>query len=46
MFARLLYLEVYVWQQLEGLGVEPQVQKHLRMVHVVREVCRAGEVAE
>ena len=35
-----------MWQQLEGLGVEPQVQKHLRMVHVVGEVRRAGEVAE
>lgn len=35
-----------MWKQLEGLGVEAQIEQHLRVVHVVGEVCRAGEVTE
>lgn len=39
-------LEAYVRQQLEGLSVEPHVEQHLRVVHVVGQLSRRREVAE
>lgn len=35
-----------MWQQLEGLSVEPHVEQHLRVVHVVGQLRRRREVAE
>lgn len=39
-------LEANVWQQLEGLSVEPHVEQHLGVVHVVGQLSRRREVAE
>lgn len=39
-------MEAHVWQQLEGLSVEPHVVQDLRVVHVVGQLSRRREVAE
>lgn len=39
-------LEAYVWQQSEGLSVEPHVEQQLRVMHVVGQLGRWREVAE
>lgn len=39
-------LEAYVWQQSEGLSVEPYVEQQLRVMHVVGQLSRWREVAE
>lgn len=35
-----------MWQQVERLSIQTQIQQDLRVVHVVREVSRRREVAE
>lgn len=39
-------LEAYVWQQVERLSIQTQIQQDLRVVHVVREVSRRREITE
>lgn len=37
---------MYVLQQIERLGIQAQIQQHLRVVHVVGELRRRREVTE